>query len=59
MHPNKTTSIFPFILFLSISIGAQNNVSPDWSKGVIWYQIFPERFNNVDMTQNSDQLSTL
>lgn len=27
---------------------AQNNVAPQWSKGIVWYQIFPERFNNGD-----------
>jgi len=27
---------------------AQNNLAPQWSKGIVWYQIFPERFNNGD-----------
>jgi glycosidase len=27
---------------------AQNNLVPQWSKGVVWYQIFPERFSNGD-----------
>lgn len=27
---------------------AQTNVTPQWSKGIVWYQIFPERFNNGD-----------
>ena len=27
---------------------AQNDFTPNWSKGVVWYQIFPERFNNGD-----------
>jgi cyclomaltodextrinase len=27
---------------------AQNDFTPAWSKGVVWYQIFPERFSNGD-----------
>ena len=27
---------------------AQNDFTPNWSKGVVWYQIFPERFYNGD-----------
>ena len=27
---------------------AQKDFTPDWSKGVVWYQIFPERFSNGD-----------
>lgn len=26
--------------------------SPEWSKHVIWYQIFPERFNNGDLSND-------
>jgi len=25
---------------------------PEWSKGLVWYQIFPERFRNGDTTNN-------
>lgn len=25
---------------------------PDWSKGIVWYQIFPERFRNGDTTND-------
>lgn len=36
------------ILIVSINfIQAQNKV-PEWAKGIIWYQIFPERFANGD-----------
>lgn len=28
---------------------AQKDFTPDWSKGVVWYQIFPERFYNGDL----------
>ncbi len=27
---------------------AQNDFTPNWSKGVVWYQIFPDRFHNGD-----------
>ena len=27
---------------------AQKRFTPEWSKGIVWYQIFPERFNNGD-----------
>jgi len=30
-------------------IYAQNNF-PDWAKGIVWYQIFPERFADGDTT---------
>ena len=26
----------------------QVNITPEWTKGIVWYQIFPERFNNGD-----------
>jgi len=34
-----------FLLLLTASLYAQ---VPEWSKGVVWYQIFPERFCNGD-----------
>lgn len=38
-----------YSLFLHTVPGiAQNNVAPQWSKGIVWYQVFPERFNNGD-----------
>lgn len=38
-----------YSLFLHTVPGiAQNNVAPQWSKGIVWYQVFPERFNNSD-----------
>jgi len=30
------------------SLFAQNDFTPTWSKGVVWYQIFPDRFYNGD-----------
>ncbi|MCW3113227.1 MAG: alpha-amylase [Segetibacter sp.] len=35
------------LLFASTAI-AQKDFTPQWSKGVVWYQIFPERFSNGD-----------
>lgn len=37
---------------------AQNDFTPNWSKGVVWYQIFPDRFYNGDPSNDpivSDQ----
>ena len=27
---------------------AQEDFTPKWSKGIVWYQVFPDRFNNGD-----------
>ena len=32
----------------SIASTNSNYCSPEWAKGIIWYQIFPERFRNGD-----------
>jgi cyclomaltodextrinase len=40
------------ILFLSSSCFTQKDFTPSWSKGVVWYQIFPERFSNGDTTND-------
>ncbi len=37
---------------------AQQILVPEWSKGVLWYQIFPERFCNGDVT-NDPQLADI
>lgn len=45
----SSTVLLLQVLLLVASIGvAQNNSAPQWSKGVVWYQIFPERFSNGD-----------
>jgi glycosidase len=31
---------------------AQKDFTPQWSKGIVWYQIFPERFSNGDPTND-------
>lgn len=38
--------------FLITAINAQQIVVPEWSKGVLWYQIFPERFSNGDLSND-------
>lgn len=36
------------LLLISLTSMAQKRFTPEWSKGIVWYQIFPERFNNGD-----------
>lgn len=36
------------LLLISLTAMAQKRFTPEWSKGIVWYQIFPERFNNGD-----------
>lgn len=38
----------PVFLLCAINCRAQKDFTPEWSKGVVWYQIFPERFFNGD-----------
>lgn len=47
--------IFIFILILSLKASCQ---TPDWVADVVWYQIFPERFNNGDR-QNDPTLASI
>ena len=54
---SKSCFLQTFLLF-SIFVTAQQKFTPEWSKGIVWYQIFPERFNNGDPTNDpkvSDQ----
>ncbi len=37
------------LVFCTVSLHAQ---FPDWAKGIVWYQIFPERFANGDSTND-------
>jgi glycosidase len=45
------------ILFTFIIVNTSNG-SPEWSKDAIWYQIFPERFRNGDIS-NDPTIETL
>lgn len=55
-------ALFLFMLLLSACNSevkqAITNGPPDWSKNVIWYQIFVERFNNGD-TSNDPTISSI
>jgi cyclomaltodextrinase / maltogenic alpha-amylase / neopullulanase len=48
----KQTCIIVLLIKILLSFGlqctAQKDFTPQWSKGIVWYQIFPERFNNGD-----------
>jgi cyclomaltodextrinase len=46
------------ISFATMDCSAQKDFTPDWSKGIVWYQIFPERYSNGDPSNDpkvSDQ----
>jgi glycosidase len=43
----KNLSLSLLAITLTVFAYAENR-SPDWAKDVVWYQIFPERFNNGD-----------
>jgi cyclomaltodextrinase / maltogenic alpha-amylase / neopullulanase len=42
---SKRSVVFFLFVFAAVHINAQ---VPQWTKGVVWYQIFPERFCNGD-----------
>jgi glycosidase len=46
--------IFLFLITTSITIFPQKEKLPLWAKGVVWYQIFPERFANGDTTNDPE-----
>jgi cyclomaltodextrinase len=55
----KIIAILLGFLCVSLTSAAQSNAhapskdfTPNWSKGVIWYQIFPERFRNGDRSND-------
>ena len=41
----KVFFVLEIILFSTFAVGSPSSV-PEWSKGIVWYQIFPERFRN-------------
>jgi cyclomaltodextrinase len=45
--------LFFFLFILHILISAQSKI-PEWAKGVVWYQIFPERFGNGDTSNDPE-----
>ena len=44
--------LIQIFLLTTFSCFAQKDFTPEWSKGVVWYQIFPERFNNGDKSND-------
>ena len=44
--------LFNLIFFILTICSYPQNTFPDWAKGIVWYQIFPERFANGD--KNND-----
>ena len=61
MSIKKLSAAFLLIQVLAVNASncfAQNDFTPAWSKGVVWYQVFPERFYNGDPSNDpkvSDQ----
>ena len=47
-----------FLLIISfLFISAEGSLFaqvPEWAKGVVWYQVFPERFANGDRTNDPE-----
>ncbi len=41
------------VFLMNFSLFAQT-IPPEWSKGIVWYQIFPERFSNGDSLNDPD-----
>ena len=46
--------IFLLLVVISISNFPQQEKVPLWAKGVVWYQIFPERFANGDTSNDPE-----
>jgi cyclomaltodextrinase / maltogenic alpha-amylase / neopullulanase len=49
----KVKLLFFFVFIISFGVLPQNKL-PLWAKGVIWYQIFPERFANGDQSNDPE-----
>lgn len=47
----KSKTIY-LILFLFLCNSMFSQKVPEWAKEAVWYQIFPERFNNGDITND-------
>lgn len=46
------------LMFIS-SVSLSQNIVPEWAKGIVWYQIFPERFRNGDMNNDPEAFKVL
>ncbi len=47
-------SIFAASVLMNENSFSQDKKFPRWAKGIVWYQIFPERFANSDYTNDPD-----
>lgn len=45
--------LIPALIFIT-TLSFANGFQPEWAKGAVWYQIFPERFNNGDPSNDPD-----
>jgi glycosidase len=61
----KHTGLFILLAFILIGLPAcsgsgsevkESYNSPEWARGVVWYQIFPERFRDGDPNNQPDRL---
>jgi glycosidase len=48
------SKFYLLLIVMTISIFPQQEKVPLWAKGVVWYQIFPERFANGDTTNDPE-----
>jgi glycosidase len=48
----KKPAVFLFTQLFFLFAEAQKDFTPEWSKGIVWYQIFPERYSNGDPTND-------
>lgn len=46
--------LFLLLILITISVFPQKVEVPQWAKGVVWYQIFPERFANGDTSNDPE-----
>lgn len=46
--------LFLLLIVTTVSLYPQQEKVPLWAKGVVWYQIFPERFANGDTTNDPE-----
>lgn len=42
-------AILPLLACTETKTQTEEFIAPDWAKGVVWYQIFPERFRDGDL----------
>ena len=50
----KSSLTFLITLLFSFNLAYPQVNTPEWAKGIVWYQIFPERFANGDTTNDPE-----